>query len=66
MVCDDQHTATSQVVDRAPVAADFDDAEQDEQPEGNSQKSSEQHRHDEAAQERCEFDLGAPGAWRLP
>src|SRR4029077_6113122 len=54
MVGDDQHAAASHVVHCAPVAADSDDAEQSEQPEGESEQSSEQHRHGEAAQERRE------------
>ena len=54
MVCNDQHTTASHVVHCAPVAADSDDTEQSEQPEGDSEKSSEQHRHGEAAQERRE------------
>src|SRR5215216_934928 len=60
MVCDDQNAATSHVAHRAPVAADPDGAEQDEQPEWDSEKSPEQHRHDEAAQERRESILAPP------
>src|SRR4029450_2716904 len=43
MVCNDQHAAASHVVHRAPVAADPDDAKQSEEPEGDSEKSPEQH-----------------------
>src|SRR4030095_6853583 len=38
MVRNDQHAAASHVAHRAPVAADPDDAEQDEQPERDSEK----------------------------